>query len=57
MYGIKQCSDRAAIGKMVSTMVPPPFEPKAGVRIDASEAEASARGSESVGELRLLSLE
>ncbi|KAF6030276.1 UBA1 [Bugula neritina] len=48
MYGIKQCSDRAAIGKMVSTMVPPPFEPKAGVRIDASEAEASARGSESV---------
>lgn len=49
MYGLKQNQDRAAIAKMVSAMSPPPFEPKAGIRIDVTEAEASSRNDLSVG--------
>ena len=49
MYGIKQCPDRSAVAKMVSSMEPPAFEPKAGVKIDVNEAEAAARNDAAAG--------
>lgn len=51
MFGIKPVTDRSAVAKMASAAQPPAFEPKAGVRIDANEAEAAARAdNNSVGE-------
>lgn len=53
MYGIKQCADRSAIAKIVSTRQPPPFEPRSGVKIDTTEAEAVARNDSAVGKYGL----
>lgn len=49
MYGMKQNRDKLAIAEMVSKMTPPKFEPKAGVRIDVTEAEATANNDTFVG--------
>lgn len=50
MFGLKQSTDRAYISEAACKMQPPRFEPRAGVRIDANEAEAAARNDASVGE-------
>lgn len=58
MFGIKPVTDRSAVAKMASAAQPPAFEPKAGVRIDANEAEAAARAdNNSVGEWFLWSVQ
>ena len=49
MFGIPQNNDLSYISGKVANMQAPHFEPRAGVRIDANEAEANARNNESVG--------
>jgi len=41
IYGLPQCRDREAIAQIVSTIVLPHFEPKAGVRIEVNESEGA----------------
>lgn len=49
MFGIPQNRDKSYVSGKVAMMQSPFFEPRAGVRIDANEAEASARTNDSVG--------
>lgn len=48
MFGIPQVRDRATIADIVSGIEVPPFEPRSGVKIDVTDAEAQARGNESI---------
>ncbi|KAG9509023.1 Ubiquitin-like modifier-activating enzyme 1 [Fragariocoptes setiger] len=47
VYGIPQCKDREKIISIVSAIKVPDFEPKSGVKIAVSDAEAQASSSDS----------
>ena len=49
IFGIEQNRDEAAVAAIASKVVVAEFTPRAGVRIDVTEAEASANNDATCG--------
>lgn len=49
VYGIKQVRDPLTVAKIIGSVHVPVFVPRAGVKIDVTEAEASSRNDANSG--------